>query len=492
MKKLSLYALLAACSLTLASCDEDFTDWAAPQTNAPENAISIPGITASGVAAIDLRDAEGDSTATFQLSTAALPEGFTLQNARIELNKEGETGVKPVVLNTSLNGLTDNAELQKEVEAAYGKAPKPRVFDAHVYLNAVRNGEAVLIDAGQIKVTVTPKAPFIASAYYLIGDVVGGWGAADIKQFAHSGADVYEDPVFKIVITTTADNQYWKIIPQTCIDAGDPWAIQNAPEGVVGVEIDGDDSMSGTLLTTTSAGKGANAGKIAKAGTYTITLNMMEYTYTIEQMLPKFYIFGDLGGWSAEAARKQMMMPGENNTFTFTTRFNGNIKIWGEDDLGNWDRCWNTASANDGSTAMTGTIEQSNGGAIHSPEAAYYTFTMDLSNMTYQWTKLANQTPTEYTSVSIIGIGDDWDNDIDLTQVAPHNWYGVTDVTGSGLKFRANHGWAMAWGGDATIDETHFSFIGNSAGGAPNIKVPAGKYAFYLNDITGEIKIVAQ
>lgn len=492
MKKYQIYALLGACSLALASCDEDFTDWAAPQTNAPETAITLPGIAASGVAAIDLREAEGDSTATFQLSTATLPEGFTLQNARIELNKEGETGVKPTVITTKVNGLTANADLQKEVEAAYGKAPQPRVFDAHVFLNAVRNGEAVLIDAGQIKVTVTPKAPFIASAYYLIGDVVGGWDMANIKQFAHSGTDVYEDPVFKLVITTTADNQYWKIIPQTCIDAGGPWAIENQPEGVVGVETDGDDSMSGTLLTTTSAGEGAKAGKIAKAGTYAITLNMMEYTYTMEQIQPKFYIFGDLGGWNPEAAQKQMMMPGDNSTFTFTTFFNGNIKVWGENDLGNWDRCWNTSSSNNGSTEMSGMLEQSNGGAIHSPEAGYYTFTMDLANMTYQWTKLDNQTPTEYTYISLIGVGGDWEHDIDLEQAAPHNWYGIADVTGDGLKFRANHGWAMAWGGNFTVDETHFTFIGDASGGSGNIKVPAGKYAFYLNDITGEIKIVAQ
>lgn len=74
-------------------------------------------------------------------------------------------------------------------------------------------------------------------------------------EIAHSDADVYEDPVFTIMFTTTDDNQYWKIIPQGNVDAGNIWAVENNPKGVVGVEKDGDDAMSGTLLTTTSEGK---------------------------------------------------------------------------------------------------------------------------------------------------------------------------------------------------------------------------------------------
>ncbi len=75
---------------------------------------------------------------------------------------------------------------------------------------------------------------------------------ADCVKFNHSDADVYADPVFTLMFTTTKDDQCWKIIPQGNVDKGNIWAVENAPEGVVGIEIDGDKAMSGKLLTTNS------------------------------------------------------------------------------------------------------------------------------------------------------------------------------------------------------------------------------------------------
>lgn len=38
----------------MGSCSEDFKDWADPQTNPQEDAVTIPGYQASGVNAFDL------------------------------------------------------------------------------------------------------------------------------------------------------------------------------------------------------------------------------------------------------------------------------------------------------------------------------------------------------------------------------------------------------------------------------------------------------
>ena len=35
------------------------------------------------------------------------------------------------------------------------------------------------------------------------------------------------------------------------VDKGNIWAVENAPEGVVGIEVDGDKAMSGKLLLPT-------------------------------------------------------------------------------------------------------------------------------------------------------------------------------------------------------------------------------------------------
>ena len=493
MKKLSLYISIALAGLFMGSCSEDFKDWADPQTNPQEDAITIPGFTATAAQAIDFASVTTDSVNTFSLSSAALPEGFTLANARLELTPQGVENATKTTVNTDLNGKGAVADLAPVVESAYGKRPTARTFDAQVYVNAVKDGQAVLIDAGKINLVMTPKAPFIDTNYYLVGQMTD-WSLDTKFKFTHSDADVYEDPVFTIMFTTTDDNQYWKIIPQGNVDAGNIWAVENNPKGVVGVEKDGDDAMSGTLLTTTSKGEKANAGKIAKAGTYQMTINMMDYTYSIKQIAPEYYLVGALQSWSDQ--NMSCLMTAETAMVqNFTTKWTGdaNMKIWLGSDFGKWDNAFGSASG-DGVNTAEGKLK-AGGGAIVCPEkGAYYTFTADFSTMTYKWTKLANQNPTEFKHVSLIGVGGKWNegDDIDLEQVAPHNWYlAKQEIPAGGLKIRADHKWRDDgnWGfAEGQKYESKGTLI--TSGGSGNIPVPAGTYNIYFNDITGAYAFV--
>lgn len=493
MKKLSLYISIALAGLFMGSCSEDFKDWADPQTNPQEDAITIPGFTATAAQAIDFASVTTDSVNTFSLSSAALPEGFTLGNARIELTPQGVENATKTTVNTDLDGKGAVADLAPVVESAYGKRPTARTFDAQVYVNAVKDGQAVLIDAGKINLVMTPKAPFIDTNYYLVGQMTD-WSLDTKFKFTHSDADVYEDPVFTIMFTTTDDNQYWKIIPQGNVDAGNIWAVENNPKGVVGVEKDGDDAMSGTLLTTTSKGEKANAGKIAKAGIYQMTINMMDYTYSIKQIAPEYYLVGALQSWSDQ--NMSCLMTAETAMVqNFTTKWTGdaNMKIWLGSDFGKWDNAFGSASG-DGVNTAEGKLK-AGGGAIVCPEkGAYYTFTADFSTMTYKWTKLANQNPTEFKHVSLIGVGGKWNegDDIDLEQVAPHNWYlAKQEIPAGGLKIRADHKWRDDgnWGfAEGQKYESKGTLI--TSGGSSNISVPAGTYNIYFNDITGAYAFV--
>lgn len=493
MKKLSLYISIALAGLFMGSCSEDFKDWADPQTNPQEDAITIPGFTATAAQAIDFASVTTDSVNTFSLSSAALPEGFTLANARLELTPQGVDNATKTTVNTDLNGKGAVADLAPVVESAYGKRPTARTFDAQVYVNAVKDGQAVLIDAGKINLVMTPKAPFIDTNYYLVGQMTD-WSLDTKFKFTHSDADVYEDPVFTIMFTTTDDNQYWKIIPQGNVDAGNIWAVENNPKGVVGVEKDGDDAMSGTLLTTTSKSEKANAGKIAKAGIYQMTINMMDYTYSIKQIAPEYYLVGALQSWSDQ--NMSCLMTAETAMVqNFTTKWTGdaNMKIWLGSDFGKWDNAFGSASG-DGVNTAEGKLK-AGGGAIVCPEkGAYYTFTADFSTMTYKWTKLANQNPTEFKHVSLIGVGGKWNegDDIDLEQVAPHNWYlAKQEIPAGGLKIRADHKWRDDgnWGfAEGQKYESKGTLI--TSGGSSNISVPAGTYNIYFNDITGAYAFV--
>ena len=491
MKKISLYVSIALAGLFMGSCSDDFTNWANPQTNPQEDAITIPGFTATGVQAINFANVETDSVSTFTLSEAALPAGFTLDNARLELTPQGVENATKTTVNTSIEGKGAVADLSAAVVSVYGKRPSARTFDAQVYVNAVKDGQAVLIDAGKINLVMTPKAPFIDTNYYLVGQMTD-WSLDTKFKFTHSDADVYEDPVFTIMFTTTDDNQYWKIIPQGNVDAGNIWAVENAPKGVVGVEQDGDDAMSGTLLTTTSKGQKANAGKIAKAGIYQMTINMMDYTYTIKQIAPEYYLVGKLQGWSDKLEGKTCLMYAESAMVqSYTTQWNedANLKIWLGSDFGVWDNAYGAKV--DGDNSVEGKIGGS--GAIVCPEpGAFYTFKVDFSTMTYKWTKLENQTPKAYEHVGLIGVGGDWDNDVDMKEVTPHNWFIETTIPEGNFKIRANHEWdnSANWG---YTKGQEFSSTGKliTSPVSEGIKVAGGKYRIFFNDITLEYAIIA-
>ena len=491
MKKISLYVSIALAGLFIGSCSDYFTNWANPQTNPQEDAITIPGFTATGVQAINFANVETDSVSTFTLSEAALPAGFTLDNARLELTPQGVENATKTTVNTSIEGKGAVADLSAAVVSVYGKRPSARTFDAQVYVNAVKDGQAVLIDAGKINLVMTPKAPFIDTNYYLVGQMTD-WSLDTKFKFTHSDADVYEDPVFTIMFTTTDDNQYWKIIPQGNVDAGNIWAVENAPKGVVGVEQDGDDAMSGTLLTTTSKGQKANAGKIAKAGIYQMTINMMDYTYTIKQIAPEYYLVGKLQGWSDKLEGKTCLMYAESAMVqSYTTQWNedANLKIWLGSDFGVWDNAYGAKV--DGDNSVEGKIGGS--GAIVCPEpGAFYTFKVDFSTMTYKWTKLENQTPKAYEHVGLIGVGNDWNNDVDMKEVTPHNWFIETTIPEGNFKIRANHEWddSANWG---YTKGQEFSSTGKliTSPVSEGIKVAGGKYRIFFNDITLEYAIIA-
>jgi len=238
--------------------------------------------------------------------------------------------------------------------------------------------------------------------------------------------------------------------------------------------------------------------------TTTIYSDEVQFDATTSYVLPplpslKFYMVGALPGWSAEGAITAMFYPEGADVYTYTSKFvdgdnPANLKIWAEEDLGVWANAYCVEKDKDGTQDETGTIIQADAGAIKAPTAEYYTFTFDKHHMSYSWIKLENQEPTVYTSISIIGSWtDDWSEDIDMTEVTPHNWY-VEHTLSSDvqLKFRADHDWGTNWGfgsadGEWTVSADDFARVG--AGGAKNIAVNKGTYRFYINDITGKMLI---
>lgn len=474
--------------MSMVSCTEDYTDWANPQTNPEEEAVSFGNGSVTPEGVINLADVTGDKVKVASIvAPTSTKDTYT---PSFKINFDGQS------FDIDADGNMAKADLVNYITNKYGKRPTECDIDAT--LDAwLSNGStaAKMATSETFQVKAIPEAPFIDAAYYLVGDLTE-WGLDTKLKFAHSDADVYEDPVFTLMFTTTKDDQCWKIIPQGNVDKGNIWAVENAPEGVVGIEVDGDKAMSGKLLTTNSEGNKAGAGKIAKAGIYQMTINMMDYTYTIKQIAPEYYLVGKLQGWSDKPKDKTCLMYAETPMVqSYTTQWNddANLKIWLGSDWGDWNNAYGSATMADANTP-TGNLKVDNkAGAIVCPEpGAYYTFTADFSTMTYSWTKLENQNPTAYEKVGLIGVGGDWDNDVDMTEVTPHNWFIEKNIPEGSFKIRANHKWddAANWG---FAEGQEFSSTGKliTSGGSKDIKIAAGKYRIFFNDITLEYAIIA-
>ena len=473
--------------MSMVACTDDYTDWATPQTNPQEDAVAFGNGSVTPVDVINLADVTEDKV---QVASIVAPTSSNAAYAPIvKINLGDKT------FDIDNEGKMATADLATYISEKYGKRPTERDIDAT--LDAwVSNGSTTvkLATSETFQVKAIPEAPFIDAAYYLVGDLTE-WKLDTKLKFAHSDADVYEDPVFTLMFTTTKDDQCWKIIPQGNVDAGNIWAVENAPKGVVGIEQDGDNAMSGKLLTTNSEGKKAGAGKIAKAGMYQMTINMMDYTYSIKQIAPEYYLVGKLQGWSDKLENKTCLMYAETpmvQSYTTQWKDDANLKIWLGSDFGVWANAY--GAKDNGDNSVEGKIAGS--GAIVCPEpGAFYTFKADFSTMTYKWTKLENQNPKAFENVSLIGVGGKWNDgdDIDMTQVTPHNWFIEKTLPVGGFKIRGNHDWNKGGNWGYTKDQK-FTSTGKlfNDGGSGDIKIAtAGKYRIFFNDITNEYAIIA-
>ncbi len=477
--------MLAIAGLFMASCGPEDNEFAGLTIVDPEEGVVIPGFNAVSTGAIDLAQyGDEDLIQLFTLTEAALPDGYTVGNVRIYISPVDDPSN---VQKFETDGTFTKQELQSYVESVYGKRPAERQFEAHVYASVIdANGTGALVDAGTILLTITPEAPFIAPAYYLVGGPMD-WSASCASKeqvFSHSDLDVYEDPVFTYLLTATGDT--WFAIGDD--EACDAVANDGNWSLLFGTELgNGNNGMSGTFNRRTHLSD--DGSFMLPAGTYLIKLNLMDYTYEISPVASAFYMVGAIPGWNAEAAATAMFFPLGDNKYAYTAYFEdgNNLKIWGEDDLGNWDAAY--GAVEDNSTAQNGSLVNSGAGAIMVPAAGYWTLVLDFNAMSYTW-QPANE-GTSYDNVGLIGSFNGWGSQENMKEVAPHNWYiqYAIESDNTELKFRANDDWSYNWGygantGDWTVSTADFAKV--CSNGAGNIVLNAGLYDFYLNDITGE------
>ena len=451
MKKTFLYSLAVLASVSLASCNGDYEDWAQPQHNPQEASAAKYGITftAGPEAECNMPDEDGVINLVTVNSTDANVTGYTVKDLKV--NGEAIKG-EAVGNNIQVNATELEKILCKQNKTRASVASNIKV-ESKVSVN-LASGDAVAINTvGETtgKITTSPTPAIDEQGYYMLGEVNGnGWTATSPVWMTK-----VSDGVYQLKVTTEKDKNYFKFYEGSKWDESGNWDVIN--KGVLGCEKDGCEDASGTIYYTGDSWGTPQTMVIAGAGTWIVTLDMNNLSYSVGK--PILYMKGDANGWDGydylsgeDGVKFTGFMYLNQNGFKFTT-------------ASDWSGTGYGANFNTAPDAANIVITE---------PAGYYQVDVDLSEKTY--------TLTPITSIGIIGSAspNGWESDVDMTYV-PYNkdtkevngYWEVKNITLSAgeIKFRANDDWAISWGGE--LDN-----LTTKNGG--NITVEAGTYDIKL------------
>lgn len=207
---------------------------------------------------------------------------------------------------------------------------------------------------------------------------------------------------------------------------------------------------------------------------------------------PVVYIVGDgLVGWDNSAGaigRDLQVFFGNTNLevslgqYTYTGFFKGGAGVKVVITAGDWNTAY-------GSGAGGSLVVNSQDNILTPATSGYYTFSVDLKALTYSFKPYAEgATATTYDRIGVLGsatVGD-WNSDTPMTQITPHVWVikGIK-LTAAEIKFRANDGWAVSWGGNSTNLPFGMSDSGDNIGIARE-----STYFISFNDLTKHYVII--
>ena len=450
MKKIIL-SLLSIMFVAAACTDKLDLIVAPPQTNPEEPVITVAFQAENAAAAYDMADIKTDSVAIAKIASLNIMEGASVAY-EILVAKTGDDSVDKLLYSVTADGnmlKLATADMRDAVEKLYGKRPVARALSFVVNAYVTLPDQTFQMRSNNLNISVTPAAPVIESAYYLIGNI-NGWNIKDLDayKFSHSGKDVYDDPIFTIKVYMSGD-KYFKIVPQSSKEA-ESW------EGVIGNPVDGNTALEGSLIIAD-----AQAMRVLDDGWVLITLNMMDYKYTIELLgnaKSKLYVPGGHQGWNPATA-PLVYSPNLDWKFDgYVYMAGGNeFKFTSEPD-------WDHTNYGDGGN---GTLSTS-GGNLTVSETGFYRLTVDLSKEPYAYTVTA-------TTWGLIGdaTAGSWDTSTPMTlNTATGEWTVTTTLAGGkAFKFRANDGWDINLGGN----------VNNLTYGGDNIPVTSdGTYLITL------------
>ncbi len=416
---------MALLSMGLVACNQDFDTEFAPQTNLPESLlqmsdVSVAANSATAINLADYIDEENGTETAIPIGTVSVKEGAmpanTILKATVEFSKNENFDGSVVLDANSLDGSNEISIKSSDLQDAYFNNITRNPSETDVYMRTVlytvTGGDAVAIVGkpgenffAERTVKFTPLNKLqISPAYYIIG-AAGGWSAdgARTQKFQHSSADVYDDPIFSIIVDAGSDDCWFAI--------GDDAALNAVAEGdwtkLFGTKGASED-LKGTMDFRYNLG-GDHSFHVTGAKKIRITLNMMEYSYTITpiNVADAYYLVGGPDDWAGSAASKAQKFShssasvADDPIFTYVLEGTGG-DIWfaiGDDEAcdaiakdNDWSKLYGTTSGN-GNNGLTGSLARrsslnDDGSFKVDGTAKFIRIQINMSTLTYTITPL--------------------------------------------------------------------------------------------------------
>lgn len=464
MKKLSIF-LLGALAFTVTSC-EDGPSEVPVQSNPQEPVLEVGGVIADQnpmSATVDLKilAEAGDSIPMANVTLTNFPEGYSLKLVAQLSKSDNFSTYGELPLDTRDNIVwADPDDLENVYVTKISKSPAAKDIYVRYEAYAVKDAEELRIGGVDhyigpfvMNVTPFPSDLVLENAYYLIG-TVNGWSVPNALKMSHDGDNAYDNPVFSIVVDITEEQAnegwWWKIIPQSTVDAGD-WV--DADYAQYGTEEDGDESVEGILIpmlideATGDKTSDPQAGKITDLyGTVMLTIDMIEGTYKFQLAIPELYVQGDAAGWNWDSPLVAALVTSNYADYYGAAKCStGGYKFTSEK---SWSATYNLGMGESSTPADGWTIAGAliNGGNdnIFPTETGLYWHHVNITALTFESMYVStlgvigNATPGGWDASTALTPSEDclvWEGDIEFA--ADGEW-----------KIRANDAWIFSLGGD--------------------------------------------
>lgn len=514
MKKLGLYTM-ALLSMGLVACNQDFDTEFVPQTNLPESLLKMSDVSVAvnAPATIDLSEyiaEDGTAIKEIPVGTVSVNQGAmpanTILKAQVEFSKSEDFNQTIALDANSLDGVSEISVDPTTLQDAYfndiTRNPATTTLYMRTVLYTVTDGTSLAIVGkpgenyfAEKDVTFTPLNKVqISPAYYVIG-AAGGWSAdgARTQKFNHSDADVYEDPIFTIVVDAGGDDCWFAIGDDAALDAveaGD-WTKLFGTKGA-------SEDLTGTMDFRYNLG-GDHSFHVTGAKKLKITLNMLEYTYTIQpiNVADAYYLVGGPMDWGESAKTKAQKFSHSNASvaddpiFTYVLEGTGG-DIWfaiGDDEAcdaiannNDWSKLYGTTSGN-GENGLSGSLARrsslaDDGSFKVDGTAKFIRIQINMAELTY------TVTPLDFDPyVYFIGATDGWANAEQKLALTDESgiytgFLYVADPNGWGVEFKFQK---VAGDWDSQLNSNTFTEItGGFEKGSDNIKAADGEGVYFV------------